>query len=519
MINVARVLEESVILRREIHADPETKFEVAGTVSKIRAFLSLNAGVKDESMFPCAENGLFVDLVGCGPADAAATAAAGTEVESLPPVAKVALRADTDALPMTEKNDHLPYRSKNEGLAHMCGHDGHIAALAAGACLIAARLDRLPIGKSVRLLFQPAEEGPGGALPMLQAGCLEGVDEVYGMHNWPTSPVGTMRVKAGALMAHVAEFTIKVIGKGTHGSQPQSGIDPVLAASAIVLALQSIVSRSLHSKDSAVVSVTMFHSGEVSNVIPDMAVLSGTIRDFDGKVFETIVSRLRAIATSTAAAYGATAEVDIEDGYPEVNNHEPQTAVVQAVGAAVLGPLLAARGWRNVGAPGGTPGGGAAAVPKVPEADVVSAADLPMAGAEDFSYYLMPEHGGKPGCFFFLGGHEAGLGGLSALPPSTVPGAFATPAANAARRRAAAEAALAASGALGQRTNCICHGTAYDFNDNAIPGAAAVWVRLVEARLGCVLYGDDELGPAALKAATSQAAEALVKRWTAGAGE
>ena len=120
----------------------------------------------------------------------------------------MALRADTDALPMTEGNHHLPYRSKNEGSAHMCGHDGHVASLLAGAALVQARAARLPAGKRERLLFQPAEESPGGARPMLAAGCLEGVDEVYGMHNWPTSAVGTMRVKAGALMAHVAEFRV-----------------------------------------------------------------------------------------------------------------------------------------------------------------------------------------------------------------------------------------------------------------------------------------------------------------------
>mmetsp|Transcript_10516 Transcript_10516/g.20891 ORF Transcript_10516/g.20891 Transcript_10516/m.20891 type:complete len:363 (+) Transcript_10516:934-2022(+) len=174
---------------------------------------------------------------------------------------------------------------------------------------------------------------------MLRAGCLEGVDEVYGMHNWPTVPVGHMRVKEGALMAHVAEFTILVLGKGTHGSQPQEGVDPVLAGAALVGALHSIVSRSLHYQHSAVLSVTQFHAGEVNNVIPDTATLSGTIRDFDQSVFKAICKRIEEVAHGTCAAYGATATVTIEDDYPVVSNHQAQTAVVEAVGSAVLGGL------------------------------------------------------------------------------------------------------------------------------------------------------------------------------------
>jgi len=350
---------------------------------------------------------------------------------------------------------------------------------------------------------------------MLRAGCLEGVDEVYGMHNWPTVPVGHMRVKEGALMAHVAEFTILVLGKGTHGSQPQEGVDPVLAGAALVGALHSIVSRSLHYQHSAVLSVTQFHAGEVNNVIPDTATLSGTIRDFDRSVFEAICKRIEEVAHGTCAAYGATATVTIEDDYPVVSNHQAQTAVVEAVGSAVLGGLDSeARTRRESLLP--TPPSSSSSPPPPPPPSVVNSDELPMAGAEDFSYMLMPEHGGKPGCFFFLGGFEDGLSDLSSFQiqqdqadpalvgkGAAVPGAFASKEANEERSKQ-------------RRSNCICHGTSFDFNDNLIPRAAVLWVRLVEARLSVALFAEEELGPrVVLDAAAAAAAKPSLAKTSA----
>jgi hippurate hydrolase len=216
----------------------------------------------------------------------------------------------------------------------------------------------------------------------------------------------------------------------------------------------------------------------VSNVIADTAVLGGTIRDFDAQVFETIGRRLREVVTQTCAAFGATAVVDIRSDYPVLVNHGPQTAELAEVAAAVLG---AARDYRP---PPST-------VPAHAAEEVVSDFDLPMAGAEDFSYFLMPELGGKPGCFFFLGGRQDVLSGLATMSGMAEPGAFAQ---SAARR---------------ERSNCICHGTSFDFNDNIIPVAAVLWVRLVERRLGVQLYAPDELGPAVIDEAVTEASSRL----------
>lgn len=152
---------------------------------------------------------------------------------------------------MTEGNSSLPYRSTSPGVAHLCGHDGHMASLIAAAALLNRRADLLPSTSTIRLLFQPAEEGPGGAKPMVEGGCLEGVDEVYGYHNWPAFPLGQLHVKAGAVMAHPTSFEILVEGRGGHGSQPHVAVDPVLVSAHIVVALQSVVSRSVHSKEQA----------------------------------------------------------------------------------------------------------------------------------------------------------------------------------------------------------------------------------------------------------------------------
>lgn len=432
---LAQLLADAVALRRDLHAHPEPGFEEKETQQRIMGALAKMADLKITRA--CAETGLVCDITG-------GRAGVGPAVAGEPAVVKtVALRADMDALRMTERNEGLPHRSQNEGVAHMCGHDGHMASLVLAAALIARRRDRLPAGSGVRLLFQPAEEGPGGALPMLMDGALDGVGEIYGFHNWPTFPVGRCHVKSGALMAHVAEFEIVVRGAGCHASQPHAGVDAVLVASSVVVALHSIVARSAPSSANCVVSVTCFHAGEATNVLPDTATLKGTIRDLDPDVYDILEKRIRAIVAGTCAAHGASADVKIDGMYPVVMNHHEQTAIVERVAAETLGAPASSEG-------------------------------LPMLGAEDFAYFLDPKHGGVPGCFFFLGGREEEVGGLAAFDP-TVPGAFA-----------------GKDGAL-RRSNCMCHGTAYDFNDNVIPGAAAMYVRLVETRLGCSLYGPGEL--------------------------
>ncbi|KAJ1455978.1 hypothetical protein M885DRAFT_192366 [Pelagophyceae sp. CCMP2097] len=430
------MLKAAVLLRREIHAHPEPGFEEHETHLRLVAALATLGGVLPAQTRRVAGTGLVVDIDSTGGVDAS-------------DVKTVALRADMDALRMTEKNEGLPHRSTNAGVAHMCGHDGHMASLVLAGALIQQRAASLPRGAKVRLLFQPAEEGPGGALPMLKEGVLEGVDEVYGYHTWPALPLGHCAVKPGALMAHVSEFTITVRGAGVHASQPHAGIDAVLVAATLIQALHTITSRSTPADAQCVVSVTMLSAGEATNVLPDTATMRGTIRDLDSKVFAIIERRIREVAFGISAAHGATADVQIDEKYPVVMNHAAQTEFVRAVADQVCR--------------------------KDAQGNAHSEALLPMLGAEDFSFFLDPAVGGKPGCFFFLGGNEEHVAGLAGFDP-TVVGAF----------------AQAADGSL-RRTNCMCHGTSFDYNDNCLPIAARFWVKLVEARLGCELYTAAEL--------------------------
>jgi metal-dependent amidase/aminoacylase/carboxypeptidase family protein len=250
-------------LRRAIHMRPEGGFREVGTRAAIRHALLTRAGIPEAVLDThpamgaphhsygfdadgCSTTGMIVDIAGTGP--------------EVPDSEKrtIMMRADMDALQMTEENGSLPYRSRFPGLAHMCGHDGHMAALIGAAVLLNSPAVRrcIPSNSAVRLLFQPAEETPGGAEPMIKDGALEGVDEVYGWHNWPTSPVGTMLITDGTIMAHDADFRISIKGRGGHGSAPHVCIDPVPCGAAIVMALQTIVSRTLPSASNAVVSVT-----------------------------------------------------------------------------------------------------------------------------------------------------------------------------------------------------------------------------------------------------------------------
>ena len=204
-------------LRRWIHANPEPGFEEKKTNALLRSMLTTLADIPESAFSDCAGTGLVVDMMGEGDL----MGAAGAKVRT------IALRADMDALRMTEGNNGLPYKSTNNGVAHLCGHDGHMASLIGAATLISKRAERLPSDTTVRLLFQPAEEGPGGAAPMIEEGCLDGVDECYGYHNWPPFKLGSMHVCPGPLMAHPTTFDITIKGKGGHGSQPQFAVDPV----------------------------------------------------------------------------------------------------------------------------------------------------------------------------------------------------------------------------------------------------------------------------------------------------
>ena len=423
------LLDAVVALRRDIHAHPEPGFEEHETRKRVIAALSEHAGLSEASMRFCAGTGLIVDIVSTG--GAAALPSQG----DLPIVKTIALRADMDALRMTEGNLDLPHRSQNEGVAHMCGHDGHTAALVGAAACIARRASKLPAGSRVRLLFQPAEEGPGGALPMLKEGALDGIDEVYGMHNWPTVPLGQALVKAGPLMAHVSDFEIVVTGKGVHASQPQKGIDTVLIASTIVTQLHTIVSRTLPSSANAVVSPTMFQAGELTNVIPDTATIKGTIRDLSPEHFAAITRRIDELAHGVAAAHGATATVTINDMYPVVVNHEACTAEVVRSARRARGGLRRRRGER--------------------------------AAAGDGRRGLLVLHDARARrqarLLLLLGGFEKEVGSFATYDLEFNPGAkrMCLPCGKdetSHQKKGKEEPVF--------RTNCMCHATGYDFNDN-----------------------------------------------------
>jgi amidohydrolase len=287
----------------------------------------------------------------------------------------VALRADMDALPVTEQVD-LPFKStakatwngQEVGVMHACGHDNHMAIQLGVATVLAKLKDRLP--GTVKLLFQPAEEGPGGAEPMIKAGAMQNpkVDAVFGLHVFPL-PAGNVQYRPGPMMASADSFLIRLKGRQTHGAVPWGGIDSIVIGSQIVMALQTIVSRSVNITEApAVVTVGRFTGGNRSNIIPEQVEIEGTVRTFDENVRKDIHARIRSIATNLAATGGATAEVEFGLGYPVTRNDPALTER--------MAPTLR----------------------RVAGANNVSVG--PLTGtAEDFSYFQQQ----APGMFVFLG--------------------------------------------------------------------------------------------------------------------
>jgi amidohydrolase len=298
----------------------------------------------------------------------------GTKPSATP--GKVALiRADMDALPILEENA-VEYVSQNPGVMHACGHDAHTAMLLGITRLLLERRDQF--SGSVKVLFQPAEEGPGGAEPMIAEGVLENphVDAVFGMHVAQEVPVGHIALRGGPAMASADSFHVRIQGKGGHGARPQSCIDPIVVAAHIVTALQTIVSREVDPVDPAVVTVGMIQAGKASNVIPDTCEMSGTVRSFNNERRQMLATRIQEIAIGVAASLGATATVQYDFGYPPTVNDVAMTEMVRGVAGEVVGPAN------------------------------VHTSPLIM-GAEDFSYFLEQ----RPGCFFFVGtkNEERGL--------------------------------------------------------------------------------------------------------------
>ncbi|MCB2016567.1 MAG: amidohydrolase [Hydrogenophaga sp.] len=334
-------------VRRDIHAHPELCFEEVRTADVVAAKLA-------EWGIPVHRGMGTTGVVGIvhGRDDGACGRAIG-------------LRADMDALPMQEHN-HFEHASRHAGKMHACGHDGHTAMLLAAAQHLSTHRN---FDGTVYLIFQPAEEGGGGAREMIKDGLFEQfpVEAVFGMHNWPGMPFGTFAASAGPVMASSNDFRITIRGKGSHAALPHNGIDPVPVACQMVQAFQTIITRNKKPVDAGVISVTMIHTGEANNVVPESCEIQGTARTFTYEVLDLIERRMQEVAEHTCAAFGATCEFRFRRNYPPTVNHPAETAFAREVMADIVGP----------------------------ERVLVQE---PTMGAEDFAFMLQK----RPGCYVFI---------------------------------------------------------------------------------------------------------------------
>jgi amidohydrolase len=352
---VAALHGEITAWRRDLHMHPELQYDVHRTAGSVAEKLK---------SFGCDEV-----VAGIG-----RTGVVGVIRGQKPGGKVVGLRADMDALPLEEETG-LPYKSTVSGKMHACGHDGHTAMLLGAAKYLAET--RNFAGTAV-VIFQPAEEGGAGGEAMVKDGLITrfGIDEVYGMHNYPGLPVGEFAMRPGPTMASADHIAIDLEGKGGHAARPHMAVDTILVGAQIVTALQSIVARNVDPLDAAVVSICMFEGGHTDNVIPQHVKLRGTARAFTKEVGELLRARINTIVEGTARLYGATAKLTYTNGYPVVVNHEQQTAFAASVAREIAG------------------------------ADKVDTDFPPKMAAEDFAFMLNE----RPGAFIFVGnGDSAGL--------------------------------------------------------------------------------------------------------------
>jgi hippurate hydrolase len=337
--------------RRHLHQNPEIMYEVQETAAfvaeKLRAF---GCDEVVEGLGKTGVVGIIKGTKGDGPT--------------------VGLRSDMDALPIEEETG-VPHASTKPGMMHACGHDGHTAMLLGAAEHLC---ETRGFAGSVAVIFQPAEEGGAGAKAMMDDGLFErfGIEEVYGMHNYPGIPVGEFAMRAGPTMAATDIFEIVVTGVGGHAARPHTGIDPVVTSAQIITMLQTIASRNADPLESIVVSVTTIHAGDADNVIPERVKLTGTVRTLIPEMRDLAEKRIGEIVQSVSAAMGCTAVLDYERNYPVVVNHERETAFAATIASKVVG------------------------------AEKVDTAMAPVMGGEDFAFMLE----GRPGAFIFTGNGE-----------------------------------------------------------------------------------------------------------------
>jgi amidohydrolase len=335
-------------LRRDIHAHPELCFQEQRTSDLIARTLTewaipVHRGLGGTGVVGIVKNGNAGRAVG--------------------------LRADIDALPMTEHNT-FAHASVHRGKMHACGHDGHTAMLLAAAKYLSTHRD---FDGTVYLVFQPAEEGGGGAREMIKDGLFDRfpMEAIFGAHNWPGLAVGQFAIRSGPLFASSNEFKISIRGKGAHAAMPHNGIDPLPAACQMVQAFQTIITRNKRPIDPGVISVTMIRAGEATNVVPDSCELQGTVRTFTVEVLDMIERRMQQIAEATCQAFEATCEFTFKRNYPPTINHARETQFARNL----LSGLVGAHNIKEF---------------------------EPTMGAEDFSFFLLE----KPGCYFLIGNGE-----------------------------------------------------------------------------------------------------------------
>lgn len=346
---VADLTDEITAWRRDFHENPELLYDVHRT-----------AGIVAEKLkaFGCDEVVTGIGRTGVVGVIKGRSNGSGRVL---------GIRADMDALPIEEATDK-PYKSRTPGKMHACGHDGHTAILLGAAKYLSETRN---FDGTAIMIFQPAEEGGAGGDAMVRDGLMErfGVEEVYGLHNMPGVPLGSFATRPGPLMAATDQFDIAIEGKGGHAARPHECVDSLLVGAQIVTALQTIVSRNIDPLKSAVISVCTFQAGNTYNVIPQTALLRGTVRTLEAEVREYCEERIKALVEATAAALGAKVEITYRRGYPVTVNHPEQTDFLAKVAAEVAGP------------------------------GKVDTTIAPLMGGEDFSYMLEK----RPGAYIFLG--------------------------------------------------------------------------------------------------------------------
>ena len=342
---LASIIPSMTQFRRDLHAHPELCFQEYRTSQRIvdqlqQWGIEVHTGIAETGVVGVIRKGSSSRSIG--------------------------LRADMDALPMTEQNQ-FQHVSQYSGRMHACGHDGHVAMLLTAAYFLATQSE---FDGTVNLIFQPAEEGGGGARRMLEEGLFERfpMDQIYAMHNWPGITEGQVAVCDGPIMASSNEFRILIKGKGGHAALPHLGIDPIPIACQLVQAFQTILTRNKNPSESGVISVTMIHAGEATNVVPEECELRGTVRTFTYELLDLIESRMRELTQHIANAYGAEPQFVFTRNYPPTINHAEAVVKIRAAAANLWG----SGGAQNF---------------------------VPTMGAEDFSFFLQK----KQGAYFMIG--------------------------------------------------------------------------------------------------------------------